>query len=235
MFEHFSPDALTVMIRAREQAHSFGHPFICPEHLLLAVAAAAAPAGRVLREQGITPRRVEAEIVRIAGPRPAADLFGDLDRDVLSAIGVDLDSVRARVEESFGPEALARAAFAAHPRARLSRLNPARAISPALLRRLRRQPVRLALPADPAPGHRQAAGPEAVPDGLVPLAPRARRTLEHSIREAQARTGQQVGVEHLALGLLETKGGLVPPVLLALGPSGPALRAAILNRYRQAS
>ncbi len=204
MFEHFSPDALTVMIRAREHAHSFGHPLICPEHLLLAVAAAAAPAGRVLREQGITPQRVEAEIVRIAGPRPPADLFGGLDRDVLAAIGVDLDAVRARVEESFGPEALARAAFAAHPGARPSRFSPARAISPALLRRLRRQPV--------------------------PLAPRARRTLEHSLREARARPGQQVGVEHLALGLLATKGGLVPPVLLALGPPGPALRAAISGR-----
>jgi hypothetical protein len=29
-------------------------------------------------------------------------------------------------------------------------------------------------------------------------------------------------------------GGLVPPILAALGESAPALRAAILDRYRQA-
>ena len=46
---------------------------------------------------------------------------------------------------------------------------------------------------------------------------------------------QHIGVEHLALGLIRMDGGLVPQILRALGASGPALRAAILDRYRQAS
>jgi hypothetical protein len=34
-------------------------------------------------------------------------LFGGLDWDALAAIGIDLDAVRARIESSAGPEALA--------------------------------------------------------------------------------------------------------------------------------
>jgi hypothetical protein len=36
-------------------------------------------------------------------------LFGGLDRDALAAVGIDLDAVRARIESSFGPEALTQA------------------------------------------------------------------------------------------------------------------------------
>src|SRR6478672_1434813 len=41
-------------------------------------------------------------------------LFGGLDKDALATIGIDLDAVRARIEAPFGPQALARAAQAAH-------------------------------------------------------------------------------------------------------------------------
>ncbi|MGI8446591.1 MAG: Clp protease N-terminal domain-containing protein [Streptosporangiaceae bacterium] len=59
--------------------------------------------------------------------------------------------------------------------------------------------------------------------------------MRNASREAQARLGTQIGVEHLTLGLLAVSEGLVPPILLALGVAPPALRAAILNRYQQAS
>jgi Clp amino terminal domain, pathogenicity island component len=45
---------------------------------------------------------------------------------------------------------------------------------------------------------------------------------------------QQAGVEHIALALTVVKSGLVPPILSAAGTSATALRAAILDRYRQA-
>jgi hypothetical protein len=50
---------------------------------------------------------------------------------------------------------------------------------------------------------------------------------------AQHQSG--IGVEHIALGLLATNRGLVPPILDEAGQSAPALRAAILERYRPAS
>ena len=114
MTEHFTADARAISMRAYEHAIRLGHPYFGGEHYLLALAGAAQPAGGVLREHGVTPGRVEAEIVRLAG----GGLFGDLDRGALATVGIDVDAVRATVEASFGPEALARAAQAAHPEPR---------------------------------------------------------------------------------------------------------------------
>jgi hypothetical protein len=63
------------------------------------------PARAVLHSCGATMDDVADEIARRAGPE--AVLFGGLDRDALAAIGIDLDAVRARIEPSSGPEALA--------------------------------------------------------------------------------------------------------------------------------
>src|ERR1019366_3831492 len=62
------------------------------------------PARAVLHKYGATVEDVGEEIARRAGP--GAVFFGGLDRDALAAIGIDLDAVRARIESSFGPEAL---------------------------------------------------------------------------------------------------------------------------------
>lgn len=63
------------------------------------------PARAVLHERGATLADVEEEIARRAGP--GAVLFGGLHRDALAAIGIGLDTVRAGIESSFGPKALA--------------------------------------------------------------------------------------------------------------------------------
>jgi Clp amino terminal domain, pathogenicity island component len=103
-------DAGAVSIRAYEHATRLGHPYLGGEHYLLALAAADHLAGAVLREHGVTPERVEAEIVRLSG----AGLFGDLDRDALTTVGIDVDAVRAATEASFGRTTLARAARDVH-------------------------------------------------------------------------------------------------------------------------
>ena len=72
------------------------------------------------------------------------------------------------------------------------------------------------------------------PTGHIPFSARAKEALAHAVREAQAPHGDDIGTEHLALGLLAVDGGLVRPVLAALGTSAPVLRTAILDRYRQA-
>ena len=117
MFERFSDGARHVVVQAQHEARRLGHSYIGCEHLLLAAAGAAEPAGAVLRDQGITPERVEAEIVRIIGRGPAAgpaDPLGGLDREALAAIGIDLDAVRDKIEAAFGPDALARAVPSHH-------------------------------------------------------------------------------------------------------------------------
>src|SRR5277367_2674925 len=116
-----SEDANALVVQAYEHAIRLGHPYLGGEHLLLALAAAGQPVGAVPREHGVTPGRVEAEIVRLSG----GGLFGDLDRGALAAVGVDIDAVRATTEASFGQEALTRAARAVHPRPRWFDPRPA--------------------------------------------------------------------------------------------------------------
>jgi ATP-dependent Clp protease ATP-binding subunit ClpA len=121
MTRNFTEDANAIVVQAYEHAIRLGHPYLSGEHFLLTLAAASQPASAVLREHGATPERVEAEIVRLSG----SGLFGDLDRDALATVGVDIDAVRATTEASFGQEALTRAARAVHREPRWSGPRPA--------------------------------------------------------------------------------------------------------------
>jgi ATP-dependent Clp protease ATP-binding subunit ClpA len=222
MFERFTADARAVVVQAQEHARRLGHGYIGCEHLLLAAAASGEPAATALREHGVTPEGVEAEIVRLAGLGQAAGLFSTLDRDALASIGIDIDAVRAQIEASFGPGALTRAAPGT---CRGSR--PAVAKNP--LARLRRSR---------GAGRGQDATAGARPAGRtghIPFTPRAKKSLAHSLHEARVRQDAYIGVEHLALALVSMDAGAVPPILAALGTTQAALRAAILDRYRQAS
>ena len=241
MFERFTPSARTVVAHAQQHSRRLGHRYIGCEHLLLAAVAADEPAGAVLREHGVTPDRVEEEIVRRIGLGPSASLFGGLDRDALAAVGIDLDAVRARIEATFGADALGHAAQAFQGGHRPSRLDPRRALPPRLVpswpRRPRTRPPAPQTTAHagrpPATGRYRAAG--APVQGHIPFTPAARKTLEISLRQAVARHDDHIGVEHIALALIHNERGVVPPILAALGTAGGTLRTAIEDRYRQAS
>jgi ATP-dependent Clp protease ATP-binding subunit ClpA len=200
MTEHImTRDAGAISIRAYEHATRLGHPYLGGEHYLLARAAAGHLAGAVLREHGVTPERVEAEIVRLSG----AGLFGDLDRDALTTVGIDVDAVRAATEASFGRTTLARAARTVH-----------------------RGPGRF------SPRRRSGATRLGV---FLPHGPGVNQALVSARRDAAARHAAQADVEHLALGILAVREGLVPAVLSRLDTSGPALSAVILDRCPPAS
>jgi len=222
MFERFTASGRAVVAQAQEHARRLGHSYIGCEHLLLAAASSGEPAGAALRERGVTPEGVEAEIVRLVGLGQAAGLFSALDRDALAAIGIDIDAVRAQIEAAFGPDALTRAAP-----------GPCRGNRPAAARnplaRLRRS--RGAGRGRDATAGARPAGRA----GHIPFTPRAKKSLESSLREAKARHDGYIGVEHLTLALVGMNTGAVPPILSALGATQAALRAAILDRYRQAS
>ena len=224
MFERFTDTARHVVVQAQADARRLGHNYIGCEHLLLAVAAVGEPASAVLGDQGVTPDRVEAAILRTIGRGQTADPLGDLDRQALAFIGIDVDVVRARIEAAFGPDALTRAL----PAACRSR-RPAWGKGPLaeLTRRRRRRRARRNAPL-PA-----SAGP--APGGHIPFTPRAKKSLELSLREAKALHDNYIGVQHLTLALLAMKDGMVPVILSALGTPAPPLRAAILTRYRKAS
>jgi hypothetical protein len=238
MFERFTDDARTIVRLASEHARRLGHRYVGGEHLLLAAVTAGQPASAVLSAHGVTPDLVEEEIVRRVGLGAGAGLFGGLDKDALATIGIDLDAVRARIEASFGPQALARAAQATH---RDPRRRPGPRPPRVVREWRRRHQVKRAVTTAPAPGPRppEATGrycaPGPRPSGHIPFTPAAKKILELTLREATALHDSHIGVEHITLALTTIKQGLVPTILSEAGASAPALRAAILDRYRRAS
>ena len=228
MFERFTDTARHIVIQAQEDARRLGHNYIGCEHLLLATAATDEPASAVLRDQGVTPERIEAEILRTVGRGQAADPLGGIDRQALAFIGIDLDVVRTRIEAAFGPDALTRGL----PAACRSR-RPAWGKGPLaeLTRRRRRRRARRDAPLPAGPFRQHPASPS----GHIPFTPRAKKSLELSLREAKALHDNYIGVQHLTLALLALNDGMVPVILSALGASAASLRAAVLARYRKAS
>jgi ClpA/ClpB-like protein len=223
MFERFTDDARHVVVQAQAHARRLGHGFIGCEHLLLAAASTGAAAGAVLCDQGVSPERVEAEILRAIGRGQVAGPLGAIDREALAFVGIDLDVVRARIEAAFGPDALTRAIPSA-----CGGRRPAWRKGPVaeLIRRRRRRPR-----ARPASGH---LAPSRT-GGHIPFTARAKKSLELSLREAKALHDDYIGVQHLTLALLGMDDGMVPMILSALGASHASLRAAILDRYRKSS
>lgn len=110
MFERFTQGARAVVIGAQEQARELGHPAIGTEHVLLALLAVENGAGTVLREAGVDHESVRSAVVEHVGDR-GDEVAAVADRDAedaaaLKAIGIDLDAVRAAIEENFGAGAL---------------------------------------------------------------------------------------------------------------------------------
>ncbi|HEY3190259.1 MAG TPA: Clp protease N-terminal domain-containing protein [Solirubrobacteraceae bacterium] len=96
------------LLAGAQQSVSFGHAYVGTEHVLLALAEdPTTPAARVLAQFGLTGpvlrRDVERVIGPAVGPRPRA-----IDPEALATLGIDLEEVTRRVEETFGPGALER-------------------------------------------------------------------------------------------------------------------------------
>jgi ATP-dependent Clp protease ATP-binding subunit ClpA len=104
MFERFTEPAREVVVVATEQARTLKHGYIGTEHLLLALASDPSGAGEALRASGVDATRVRDEIVRRIGT--GRGQLSVTDADALQSIGIDLDAVRRKVEEAFGPGAL---------------------------------------------------------------------------------------------------------------------------------
>jgi Clp amino terminal domain, pathogenicity island component len=235
----FTDGTRTVMFHSAAHAHRFGHTHRGGEHFLLALAAADLPIAAVLHEHGLTPERVEEEILRLEGLGPGAALFAGLDPDALAAVGVDLGAVRDQVEASFGPDALARAGQATHQKPRrpagLPRGNTHPIRHGPVARWRRRRRARNAVPAPPVspapPGRYRAPG--ARPTRHIPPTSDAWYSVQRSIHEAMIRHDTRIGAEHLALAFTAMDTGLVPRILAAAGTSAPALRTAILRHQQQ--
>lgn len=103
MFERFTSAARETVVRANAVTRELGHRDIGTGHLLLALLDdRAGPVAQILRSAGLDAATVREAIVK----RLARPLFDPEDAAALQAVGIDLDTVLARINESFGPEAL---------------------------------------------------------------------------------------------------------------------------------
>ena len=116
MLERFTTDARRMVLLSRDKAAECGDERIRPAHLLYALVTSDGMAQRVLEELGVTPGGVERELGAPSGAAtgpgagaatgPAAGQPDD--SQALKAIGIDLDEIRRKIEESFGDGALDR-------------------------------------------------------------------------------------------------------------------------------
>src|SRR5262249_48202308 len=101
MFERFTDSARQCVAGAQEESFHLDSGYIGTEHLLISLAAEPQGlGGHVLRELGATAEALREDAKRIEP--------GAIDPDALATLGIDLEEVRRRVEETFGPGALSR-------------------------------------------------------------------------------------------------------------------------------
>ena len=92
------------LAKAKEQ----GDDQIRPVHMLYGLTATDGVAAQVLTALGVDATAAERELARTSGALGARDEAAGGDAQALAAIGIDLDEIKRRIEESFGPGALER-------------------------------------------------------------------------------------------------------------------------------
>lgn len=211
MLERFTAEARATVARAVQLADrpGLGHGLVDTEHLLLALlGGGTGVAVTVLSGIGLTTEGVQADIERLNGaPEP---ILNDDDAAALRSIGIDVDAVLARIEESFGPGALDADPIDDRPEAKRGLLG-------------RR---------GGAARNGMARGGTA--QGHSRFSPNGRKVLELALREALRLKHGYIGTGHLLLGLIRSGDGLAMKIVTNAGTSPEELRAATLEAMKSA-
>jgi hypothetical protein len=107
MFEPFDQPATKVIRAAFAEATNLGDDAVGTEHVLLALATATTVTARLLEEAGAD----AADIRRVLAARYRQPRMRRDQEALLATLGVDLAEIRRRAEETFGAEAVTRAAW----------------------------------------------------------------------------------------------------------------------------
>ncbi|MGH2735812.1 MAG: Clp protease N-terminal domain-containing protein [Actinomycetota bacterium] len=209
MFERFTRSARDAVVLAQVEARSLQHNYIGTEHLLLGLFGGKQEvSARVLERLGVRPERMRQGIIEIIGTGAASIPVTEPDPEALDAIGIDLDAIRRRVEEAFGPGALDRT------RAAQTRRRPRRGRF-----RLARRSRCETTPGIGPPGLR----------GHIPFTPRAKKVLELALREALHLNHRHIGTEHILLGLIREGEGVAALLLSQAGIDLALVRTTVLE------
>ena len=93
---HLSPAALEALNQAEQGAQKMGDEYVSVEHILLALAASDAPAGKLLKSHGITPEAVMGVLQEIRGSQRVTDQNPEDKYQALKQYAVDLTEAAAK-------------------------------------------------------------------------------------------------------------------------------------------
>lgn len=106
MFEIFTGRAKAAVVASQDEAISLGHDFIGTAHVLLGLAGTGdSPAGEVLGEHGVVLERAREEAVRIMAADGVVGNGAQAAKDALSTLGIDIQEIQRRADDTFGPGA----------------------------------------------------------------------------------------------------------------------------------
>jgi ATP-dependent Clp protease ATP-binding subunit ClpA len=104
VFEKKTNLAKRSLTYAQDEAITLGHDFIGTEHLLLGlVRVREGVAGELLHSYAITLERARAEALRVLEAAGVPATGGREATEALAAIGIDVDEIRRRADDTFGP------------------------------------------------------------------------------------------------------------------------------------
>lgn len=109
MIDRLTDDARRVLDLAGEEASRFGHRYVGPEHVLLAILReGASGAAELLRARGMGLEAARAALGRLAEQGVVASPALN-DAELLGTLGIDLEAVRRSTQRTFGSLAVAQA------------------------------------------------------------------------------------------------------------------------------
>lgn len=209
MFDRFTDPARKVMGLARQETQRFSHWCIGTEHILLALLLEEQGlAAEVLRDLGVDPAKVQAEVEAIVRPRAVATTSAALPLSPRARRSLELAvAEHQRLGDRFiGTEHLLLGVLGQAEGA-ACRVLSSLGVAPARVRDLLIE----RLGGEPAAASPAASGP------ALPLTSRARRTIELATEEAAVSGHARVGTDHLFLAMLQQADGVPARVLAKLG------------------
>ncbi len=104
MFEKFTEDAKRAILLSEQETVALGYDYIGTEHLLLGlIGVPDGVAGQVLGAHGVTLPRARERIVTLLTEAGVTGTGGRAATEALASIGIDVDEVKKRMDDTFGP------------------------------------------------------------------------------------------------------------------------------------
>jgi hypothetical protein len=104
VFEKFTNLAKRSITLSQDEAITLGHDFIGTEHMLLGlVRVREGLAGEILGQQGITADQVRGAALRLLDAAGVSANGGREATEALASIGIDVEEIRRRADDTFGP------------------------------------------------------------------------------------------------------------------------------------